>query len=190
MPMLHRVRQLMDEQAEALRPGGKSMLRKMFAAAGLGITAALLAVSPAMATYPPSSPSVGTPSSNLTAGSSTTLSGDGWQPGSTVQLTIASTPQSLGSATVAGDGTFSATVSIPCVEAGTHTITASGTASDGSARSVSTTVTVGACGASGTLPHTGGSTSSLLTIVAIALLVGTVLVIAASRRRTNAVSQR
>lgn len=165
------------------------MLRKMFVAAGLVVTAVLLAVSPAMATYPPSSPSVGTPSSNLTGGSSETISGSGWQPGSTIELMIASTPQSLGTATVASDGTFSAAVSIPCLEAGTHTITASGKAADGSARSVTTSVTVSACGAtSGVLPHTGGNTSSLLTIVAVALLVGAALVIATSRRRSSAVS--
>jgi LPXTG-motif cell wall-anchored protein len=40
------------------------------------------------------------------------------------------------------------------------------------------------------LPHTGGNTSGLLTIVAISLLVGTVLVIAASRRRASALNDR
>lgn len=162
------------------------MLRRMLLIAGL-VGTALLIASPAMASYPPDSPTVGAGSSNVAGGASTTLTGAGWQPGSTV--TFALEGKTLGTATVAGDGTFSASVSVPCVSAGSHTITASGTGSSGSAQSVTTSVTVTACATTtGTLPHTGSETSALLTIMSVSLLVGAVLVIAATRRRAAKVT--
>jgi LPXTG-motif cell wall-anchored protein len=154
------------------------------AIAALTMLALVALASPAGAQYPPDAPSVGTPSSAIANGSTTTVSGSGWLAGSTVSLTIASTPQSLGTATVADDGTFSREVTIPCVEPGDHTITASGTAANGGARSTATTISVtGACDATGSLPRTGSDSGSLLTLVAVLLIAGAVLVVATTRRR-------
>lgn len=139
------------------------------------------------ATYPPDAPSIGTSSSSVQNAGSTTVMGAGWQPGTTVALTIASTPQSLGSASVQSDGTFTQDVTIPCLDPGTHTISGSGTDASGAANTVSTTVTVtGTCDPSGgTLPHTGGSnTSGVVTLASGLILLGAVLVIALNRRRS------
>jgi LPXTG-motif cell wall-anchored protein len=165
------------------------LLRRTLTLVGLTMVGVLLVAGPAWATYPPDGPSVGTPSSDVANGGSTTVSGSGWEPGSTVSLTVQSTPQSLGTTTVADDGTFTKDVVLPCLDAGTHTITASGTASDGTAKSSTTTITVsGSCTdpGGGTLPHTGSNVASLLTLTAGLCLVGAVLLIVANRRRASA----
>ena len=77
-------------------------------------------------------------------GRTVTVSGSEYAPASTVTVSIASTPLTLGTATVASDGTFSAAFTVPCtVESGAHTITATA----GSGLSASTAVTLGACAA-------------------------------------------
>jgi LPXTG-motif cell wall-anchored protein len=173
------------------------MLRKALSIAACAVIGLLVVgASAGAAPYPPDTPSIGTSSSSITNAGSTTVMGAGWQPGSTVALTIASTPQSIGSASVQSDGTFSQNVTIPCLDPGTHTISGSGTSSSGTANTASTSVTVvGTCGAnggtpggapgSGTLPHTGGSdTSGVVTLASGLILLGAVVVIALSRRRS------
>jgi LPXTG-motif cell wall-anchored protein len=165
------------------------MFRKTLIVAACAFAGALFMAGPAGATYPPDAPSVGTPASSVGNGASTTVSGSGWQAGSTVALTIASTPQSLGSATVQSDGTFSKDVTLPCVESGTHTITASGTGSDGTSQTATSTISVtGSCSSSGggTLPHTGSSAAALFTVAAAVGLLGAALVIVTRRRRSAA----
>ena len=164
------------------------MFRKVLVVAACAVTGLLVAAGPASAAYPPDAPSIGTSSSSVTNGGSTTVSGSGWEPGATISLTIASTPQSLGSASVQSDGTFSKDVTLPCVDSGTHTISASGTGSSGTANTASTTITVtGSCNpGSGTLPHTGGDAGPVLTLAAGLILLGAVLVIVLSRRRAAA----
>src|SRR5262249_18549389 len=132
------------------------MVRKALVFAACAVIGLLLIGGPSgAAPYPPDPPSIGPSSSSIQNAGSTTVMGTGWQPGSTVALTIASTPQSLGSATVLGDGTFSQAVTIPCLDPGTHTISGSGTAASGAANTSSTTVTVtGTCNANG---GTGGA---------------------------------
>jgi LPXTG-motif cell wall-anchored protein len=163
------------------------MFRKALILAACAVIGLLLVGRPAgAATYPPDAPSIGTSSSSVQNGGSTTVMGSGWQPGTTVALTIASTPQSLGSASVQSDGTFSQDVTIPCLDAGTHTISGSGTGASGAANTVNTTVTVtGTCSPNGgTLPHTGSNASGVVVLASGLVLLGAVLVIALSRRRS------
>jgi LPXTG-motif cell wall-anchored protein len=165
------------------------MFRKALTLAACAVIGLLLVGGSAgAATYPPDAPSIGTSSSSVQNGGSTTVMGTGWQTGTTVALTIASTPQSLGSASVQSDGTFSQGVTIPCLDAGTHTISGSGTGASGAANTASTTVTVtGACGPNGgggTLPHTGSNASGVVTLASGLILLGAVLVIALNRRRS------
>ena len=164
------------------------MFRRTLRVAACAIVGLLLVAGPASAAYPPDAPSIGTASSSVPNGGSTTVTGSGWEPGATVSLTIASTPQSLGTVSVASDGTFSKDVTLPCLDDGTHTVTASGTGSSGAASSASTTITVtGSCDPSGgTLPHTGSNAASLFTLAAGLVLLGAVLVIVMSRRRSAA----
>jgi LPXTG-motif cell wall-anchored protein len=166
------------------------MIRKALMLAACVVTGLLcLAGAAHAAPYPPNGPSIGTSSSSVQNAGTTTVMGAGWQPGTTVALTIASTPQSIGSATVQSDGTFSQDVTIPCLDPGTHTISGSGTDASGAANTSSTTVSVvGICGGGstgGTLPHTGSSnTSGVITLAAGLILLGAVLVIALNRRRS------
>jgi LPXTG-motif cell wall-anchored protein len=174
---------------------GIVMLRKVVTLAALLAAAVVVLVSPAWAAYPPVAPTVGTTSSVVANGGHTTVVGTGWQAGAKVALSIASTPQSLGSVTVKRDGTFSKNVKLPCVDAGSHTISASGTAADGTANTANTTISVtGACDPpadppadppNGHLPHTGSNVGSLLLLVAGLMTLGAVLVIATARRRAN-----
>jgi len=171
------------------------MLGKVAAITALLPAAVLMLVSPARAAYPPVAPTVGTTASVVANGGHTTVIGMGWQAGATVALSVASTPQSLGSVKVHKDGTFSKNVKLPCLDAGSHTISASGTAADGTANTANTSVTVtGACDPaadppadppSGHLPHTGSDVGSLLMLVAGMLTLGAVLVIATARRRAS-----
>jgi LPXTG-motif cell wall-anchored protein len=165
------------------------MFRKTLIVAACALTGLLLTAGAASAAYPPDAPSIGTASSSVPNGGSTTVTGAGWEPGVTVALTIASTPQTLGTASVGSDGTFSQGVTLPCLDSGTHTISASGTGSSGAAATASTTVTVtGTCNPnSGTLPHTGSNAASALTLAAGLVLLGAVLLIVMNRRRGSAV---
>jgi LPXTG-motif cell wall-anchored protein len=172
------------------------MFRKALLLAACAATGLLLVAGSAHAAptpYPPNGPSIGTSSSSVQNAGSTTVMGAGWQPGTTVALTIASTPQSIGSASVQSDGTFSQDVTIPCLDPGTHTISGSGTDASGAANTSSTSVSVvGTCGGTGngngnggTLPHTGSSnTSGVITLASGLILLGAVLVIALNRRRS------
>lgn len=83
-------------------------------------------------------------------GRTVTVSGSQYAPASTVTVSITSTPLTLGTVTVASNGTFSKSFTVPCtVEAGAHTITATA----GSGLRASTPVTLDACAV--TLRFTG-----------------------------------
>src|SRR3954470_2147305 len=83
--------------------------------------------------------------SAVTGGQQVTLTGDGYAPGSTVELFIYSTPQSLGSVTTDENGAFSTTVRIPAgLEAGTHHLVAAGVDEFGAPRYLRMDVTLAA----------------------------------------------
>ena len=137
--------------------------------------------------YPPSGPTLNLSSQSVGANRTITVSGAGWLPGSTVTITLQSTPLTLGTAQVAADGTFSATVQIPCdVTPGQHTVTGSGTGSDGLPHSVSAALSVDPCGTHA-LAITGGSSIPYAGIAVGLILGGTVLTIGFRRRRRSTI---
>jgi hypothetical protein len=80
---------------------------------------------------------------STTAGGSVTITGGGFDPGSTVVLTLYSVPVSLGTTTAGPGGTINATVNLPMGTAlGAHTFLASGLNSQGEAVYLAKTVAV------------------------------------------------
>lgn len=133
------------------------------------------------------------------SGNTAHVSGSGWQAGSLITVTIASDPVVLGTVTASASGTFSQGFTIPCLSKGTHTITASGIAADGTAKTSATQVTTencvvvaGAASVAGvrslpfgvrSLPFTGSNDTFPLIGVGIGLvLVGAVLAVVTQRR--------
>lgn len=143
----------------------------------------------------------------IVAGAYAAVSGEGFRPGSTVDVWLMSTPILLGEVTVRADGTFSARLPIPDgVAPGPHTIQLNGVAADGSVRTLSVGVVVrtadAAGGAPGTVEHpdgespeapapaslafTGAQAATVSTVGAILLLAGLALGGGSRRRRRTA----
>lgn len=121
------------------------------------------------------------PISSVTAGQKLTLVGTGFAPNSTVQVTVFSSPVSLGTVVTDATGSFSVEVTVPADLAnGTHTLVATGIAPDGSTRNLVITVTVS--GGVATLANTGFDVAVPLTGGALALLAGAGLLVGARRR--------
>jgi LPXTG-motif cell wall-anchored protein len=185
-------------------------MRKLVSA--LAITAGLtLLAAPAYAQddYPPESTEELTLSeSTVEPGGTITISGDGAEPGATVtfKLTRSSSalgatrvmlagprlaahlrPQaqstvSLGSTTADGDGSFSATLTIPSgLDAGVYTLTAT----SGGEVLATATVRVLAGSATGDLPFTGSNVAPGLALGAILIVAGGLLLLAVRRRRSS-----
>jgi hypothetical protein len=121
--------------------------------------------------------------SKLTAGQSVTLTGSGYQPDSTVQLYVYSSPTSLGAAQVDDNGDFSQSVTLPAgLAPGAHHLVSVGYDPSGKVRYLVTAITVAtpadqlAWTGFETLPWAGGGG------LAVALGVGMVLI--TRRRRT------
>jgi len=77
------------------------------------------------------------PISTFRPGQALTTVGAEFLSGSTVQVVVYSTPIVLGSATTAADGTVSVPVTIPAdLEAGQHSLVASGVDADGNVRTL------------------------------------------------------
>ena len=73
----------------------------------------------------------------VTEDASIEVSGEGFEPGSRVEVWLFSEPQLLGVTEVASDGKFSGSFGLPAgVEVGTHTLQAEGRAADGSDRTL------------------------------------------------------
>jgi len=119
------------------------------------------------------------------------VQGDGFQPGSVVDVWLFSTPNYLGQLPVNGSGTFSGSLPLPSIAPGFHTLQVNGTSADGKLRSANLGVVVKES-TSGfefdyelserptTLPDTGGSPLSGL--LALLLIVGGVGVYLIRRR--------
>jgi hypothetical protein len=119
----------------------------------------------------------------VTAGQQITLSGDGYLPGSTVELSIYSTPISLGQAIVGADGRFTVTVTLPAsLTNGTHHLVATGVDANGNVRYLVVEVTVSGGVVTG-LAYTGFSALPYAGAGALALLIGAGLLVASRRRQ-------
>jgi hypothetical protein len=98
---------------------------RRFAIAATALLLLLFGAQAALAAYGPSG-SLTLSSSTSTAGAPLGVSGDGFDPGSNVQVTIHSTPVLLTTVAADGSGNFSVTVTIPAGFVGLHQITATG----------------------------------------------------------------
>lgn len=110
----------------------------------------------------------------LRAGSTSTASGIGFRPGGTVEVWVHSTPTLLGTATVGGDGTFSAEFTFPSdIPAGAHTVEVRGPDVNGDPRAIAVGVTFENGSA---LPSTGTDSFNIFLIGAAVLVAGAILV--------------
>lgn len=102
------------------------------------------------------------PTTNLAPGSLVTISGGGFNPGATVALTIESDPVSLGSVTASATGAITATVTIPAgLEEGNHTIKATGESPTGTlVLSQAVTTVAASTNSNSNAATTSGSNSS------------------------------
>lgn len=142
---------------------------------------ALLLTAPAFAQYPPEEPSCGVSDTTLGPGDQVTVSGQNWQSGSTVSFTLQPEGVGLGQTTVGGNGSFSATLTIPnSVSSGTHSIECDGVDVEGATVVLSSNITVSVGGTA----FTGASISLGLLLLAGLLIVG-VLALAAGRRKAK-----
>ncbi|MGI8794042.1 MAG: hypothetical protein ACR2H3_12875 [Acidimicrobiales bacterium] len=121
------------------------------------------------------------------------VSGSGYDPNSTVNLELFSTPRNLGSVTADAQGQFAATVTIPLdAEVGAHTLSATGFR-NGAPYQLTADLTVTAAGVTGvptnvgggSLPRTGAFIAGLTALGAALTGAGTVAVLAARRRRAT-----
>ncbi|NJC72435.1 hypothetical protein HC031_22340 [Planosporangium thailandense] len=152
-------------------------------------TAALSSPPTGTPRVPTALPAKTVPSGSVTAaaGEHVTFAGSGFKPGSTVALAVYSTPVDLGTATVAADGTFTKTVTLPTgLPAGSHHLLAAGLGPDGTVRYVTKAVTVPAAG----LPITGGTTTPIVVTAVALLLLGAALVAATDGRITHRLRRR
>jgi 5'-nucleotidase len=163
-------------------------MRKALTAFALAAALAVV-VGPAVAhaqDYPPVSEDLTVSDSTVVPGQSITISGSGAEPNSTVSIYLFSAPILLGTTTADGDGTFSATVTIPAgVSPGTHTLRA---IQGGEVLASVALVVVGSGsgGSSGSdLPFTGGTTLPGIGIGVGLIAVGSTLLLLSRRRRSQ-----
>lgn len=135
--------------------------------------------------YPPTAEDLTVSDNTVAPGQTITVSGCCFT--GTVDITIESAPQLLGSADADASGVFRLEVIIPGdIEAGIHSLKATGEAADGSGTLVlSATVHVTEAGSGVTgLAFTGKSTGSLVRLAVALVVVGGILVAVVRRRST------
>lgn len=175
-------------------------MKRLFAATALAVV--MLAAPAGAQQYPPAVNEVTATCAGAPPGSSVEVRARTFAPGSEVTITMASDPITLGTATADADGIATLVAALPAdTPLGTHTVTATGVAVDGSALAVSATVTIAAgptCqtaggsdtdppAASGALPRTGDDSSVPLTKLGVTLAaVGGVVTAVATKRRKKA----
>lgn len=166
-------------------------VRKTLALLAAASAALLLAVAaPAGAQpYTPGAGSLTLSTSSSPPGGPVTATGSGFAAGTTVTLTIASTPQTIGTTVANSGGGIQATVTIPSnIPAGGHTISATGLDPAGATLVLSAPITVtGAAAApsSSGLAFTGTNALRFGGIALVLLLAGGGLVLVTRRRRVS-----
>jgi alpha-L-fucosidase len=107
------------------------------------------------------------------AGGTVTVHGDGFMPGTDVDVTLHSTPVQLGTFTTDATGSFTADVTIPTgTTPGAHTIVLTGTAPNGQPATVDLALTV----PDSTLPYTGGSPFPFAALGVLLIAAGALMV--------------
>jgi hypothetical protein len=119
-----------------------------------------------------------------TDGGKVQVAGEGFRPGSTVDVWLFSTPRLLGEVTVGAQGTFASALALPAgVELGAHTVQLNGVSHDGELRSLSTGIVVQAKGSDvPALAYTGVEVLPLIAVGGVLMLVGAGAVQVARRR--------
>jgi LPXTG-motif cell wall-anchored protein len=118
------------------------------------------------------------------AGSSGTVTGSGFAPGSGVTAVFYSDPIVLGTAVADGSGNVSFAVAFPNVT-GNHTVVLLGNDPSGNALVLTTPLTLTSSAGSG-LPNTGSTQAGMLGIAALLVLAGLAIVVVHPRRETAA----
>jgi uncharacterized surface anchored protein len=153
-----------------------------------------MAVPAAAQQYPPETKTIAASDTTPCPGGPTTITGEGFDAGSTVTVTLDGTTP-LGTPTAGDDGTVSLEVTIPTTTAtGQHTIEATGT---GISAAITATLNVVSCEEAptttvvtpgGSLPSTGSNSTMTLVRFGLALAaIGGVLLAVAAKRRRRAV---
>jgi hypothetical protein len=166
----------------------------------LALAVVLGAATSAMAqSYPPAPRPLTISDSSVVPGQPVTVSGEGAEPGAIVTITFASDPVVVATTTAAGDGTFSASFTVPDnARAGLHTVTAT----SGGVVLGTVTVRVLAAATATSRPtetETAESAESELAFTGLnmllkvgvglgMILVGAVLLLAVRRRRATSAS--
>jgi LPXTG-motif cell wall-anchored protein len=172
------------------------MVKRLIGAAALAVVA--LAAPAAAQQYPPAVNSLTISDSTPCPGQTVTIDARTFAEGSTVSFTLLPESVALASAAADAAGVAAVQATIPTnTPLGAHTITADGTAPDGSSLSTSVSLSVVSCegtgaggagagGTGGNLPKTGDDASLPLAKVGLGLaaLGGVVLAIAAKRRKS------
>jgi len=140
--------------------------------------------------YPPGLCRASENSGTFDQGRPARFDGSGFGADTNVIVSIHSTPTVLGSGTADSSGNFVDTVTIPSsTTPGRHTITLSGTNPDGTARALTTTITVSAAAAAqgSGLPFTGAEIAGM-SLAGVALIGGGIVLLLAARRQRSAAS--
>lgn len=146
----------------------------------VGSTYAAAQSSEPVSTGPLTAPPAST--QDLDPGDELRISGAGFAPGSTIDITMESTPVFLKRVTADATGAFSTTVQIPAgADAGSHTVKATGPDPAGGIRVLSVGITVDAS-ANDTLVRTGSGTT-MLAVVGVVAIAGGSAILAVRRRR-------
>lgn len=128
-------------------------------------------------------------------GESLTVTGTDFVPGSTLQLTLQSSPTSLGSVVVNANGGFTATVKLPAGVTGTHEIVAAGPPTPRNPNRATATITIRLCPVSAAAPppsrpgpaaFTGADIAGLIALVVVLLGAGGAFVYIGRRRKSVA----
>jgi hypothetical protein len=166
-------------------------MRKFSLAVILGLMLFAFSAPAFAGTYPPAGPTAVANSAVVGPGGTLTLTGQSWLPGSQVTLTLFSAPVDLGTATVAADGTWSKTVTIPAsTPPGNHSIVIKGLDANGQPATQTVALTINAAGSSAVpssssaFAFTGSNAVGMTFIGAAVLMVGAVLAIITRRRNT------
>lgn len=163
-------------------------------AIALGGLTSLTMISPAQAvpcppgTYPPGveCTPVTLTDTVVAPGETLTVTVTGFGAGTDVTFAFPTVPVSLGSFTTDASGSLTASLRIPSsLDAGTYVLTASGVAADGSARILSSTLTVTDAGSD--LPLTGFEIGAA-SVLGVGLLGAGTLAVASGRKRKRALA--
>jgi LPXTG-motif cell wall-anchored protein len=173
------------------------MLKRTIIAAALaaGLAVVLAAAPVAAQQYPPAVNSLTCDDTTPDAGQTISCTAQTFAAGATVTFTLASDPVVIATAASDPNGVVTVDATIPAdTPAGDHTLTAEGTAPDGSTLSLILALTVGGAGDGsddgGSLPATGDDSSIPLAKLGLALAAvgGIITAVAAKRRKAAAMA--